>query len=154
MKLSLITIPALVTVIAIGCSSSSTTTPQTTTDAGTKDAGSSGGDSGTDMTTDAGSQTTDSGTAATDSGGSMPVIDTDGGCVTEQSASMLCGEMSDDSVCKLSVMCGHSSDDGQCKINCEMGATVSCFSATDAQCLLDAVKSQMCTDIKACKWIL
>jgi hypothetical protein len=154
MKLSLITIPALVTVIAIGCSSSSTTSPQTTNDAGSKDSGSSGGgDSGSDMTADSGGAT-DAGGGGTDSGGKMPVIDTDGGCVTEQSASMLCGTMSDDSVCKLSVMCGHSSDDGQCKINCEMGATVSCFTTTDAQCLLDAVKSQMCTDIKACKWIL
>lgn len=145
---------ALGITIVAACSSSSTTT--NTTDA--KDGGAGGSDAATaaDGAAASGDDGGESSDAAetTDSGGG-PTIDLgDGGCVTYDSASKLCGSMSDDSICKYSVTCGKSTSDGQCKINCEMAATVTCYSKADAQCLLDAVKSQSCTALKACKWIL
>jgi hypothetical protein len=155
MKAAFLFVPGIVALIAVGCSSSSTTTPQTPKDGGTTGTGTDGGGGGGGTDSGGGDMTMDAGGGTTDAGGGGPVIELgDGGCVTYQSASMLCGTMSDDSVCKFSVGCGHSTDDGQCKINCEMGSTVNCFTADDAKCLEDAVKSGSCTDLKNCKWIL
>jgi hypothetical protein len=140
--------------IVIACSSTTTTAsgPGTGTDAA--------GDApdeipGADAATDGKVATADGSTshdAAADSKVDVPL--NDAGCLTFEGASKVCGFMSDDSVCAYSVTCGSSSDDGQCKINCEMGATVKCYTAADVKCLQDAVKAKSCSALKACKWIL
>jgi hypothetical protein len=136
--------------IVPACSSSST--DNSVKDGGsTSDGSSSVEDSGTASGDDGGSV---SDASSTDAGSSVSIEVGDGGCVTYQTAQKLCGTASDDSVCKYSVTCGKSTDDSQCKINCEMAATVTCYTKADAQCLLDAVATQSCSALKACKWIL
>ena len=137
--------------ITPACSSSSTSDTGTKDGGATSDAASTAEDSGASSGDDGGPQTD---ADITDAGSSITIEVGDGGCVTYQTAQKLCGTMSDDSVCKYSVTCGKSTDDSQCKINCEMAATVTCYTKADAQCLLDAVATQSCSALKACKWLL
>jgi hypothetical protein len=77
------------------------------------------------------------------------------GCLTFASASEICGFNSDGAICALSAGCGLSDDEGQCKINCEMGATVSCYTQADVDCLYQAaICDALCPDLSACGWIL
>jgi hypothetical protein len=77
----------------------------------------------------------------------------DGGCLTFDGASHVCGFKSDGAVCKLAVSCQLSSSESQCKINCEMGSTSgNCYQAADVACLRAAVNAGSCDDLKACNW--
>jgi hypothetical protein len=78
----------------------------------------------------------------------------DAGCLTYAAAQKVCGFGSDGAICKFAAQCAATADKGQCKVNCEMQSTITCLSAADAQCLIDATETKSCAALSACKWKL
>ncbi|GAC1572060.1 MAG: hypothetical protein NVS3B20_03990 [Polyangiales bacterium] len=136
----------------IGCSSSDSATPQSAVDSAIANADSNAtSDTAVGETADAvDSQSTPDADATSEAGHESY----DAGCLTFAGASEVCGTKSDHTICAFSVGCKSSSSDGQCSINCEMGASVGCYSAANVKCLRDAVAAKSCTALKACNWIL
>jgi hypothetical protein len=76
------------------------------------------------------------------------------GCLTFAGASALCGFESDGSICEFALECGLSESTSQCSINCEMGATVSCYTRETVACLRSAASTFNCGAASECGFIL
>lgn len=74
----------------------------------------------------------------------------DAGCLTFEQASNLCGFNSGGQICNFAVSCSLSTSQSQCQINCEMGATVSCYTTATALCVANAYQAENCAVLATC----
>lgn len=88
--------------------------------------------------------------AVSDAGVGLDAGGGDAGCLTFSQASQVCGTSAPETVCSFAVSCGLSTSLSQCQINCEMGATVACYTPSTVACVASALQTSNCTALGAC----
>lgn len=74
----------------------------------------------------------------------------DAGCLTFAQASQVCGTAAPETVCNFAVSCELSTSLSQCQINCEMGATVTCYTPSTVACVASALQTSNCSALSTC----